>query len=403
MVNLFPLSSSKKVLRSSWPRVRRVVHHGAIRFLVDARPHGRRELWDNQADAIASAELIARQARNEGTASFAELTPAERRDAAQALSILADSGKNLVDAASHLVQQLDSQRATACVPTIAEAASLYLDAKRHEAARGDISPLTIRELSSRMRTICAVLGEFKVSDVDEAMVSKFLRNLPTSARNRMNVRTKLSQLFNFCRRQKWIATNPAADVSIKVRRHEVSILSVPEVRRLLAVASSSPEAESIVPFLALQLFAGLRPGEAAQLKWSEVHFETAQIEVKAATSKSREARFVQFEPVLVEVLIQYRRPHGLVVPLEAKRALRAVKMAAGLGVWPADVLRHCFGSYWLAVHKDRAHLAEQMGNSLSVIKQHYRRAIPEATAREYWTLLAPAKIVEFPSSEVASG
>lgn len=359
--SLFALSSSKKVLRSSWPRVRRVVHHGRERFMVDARPAGKRELWDDRADALASAEQIARQARNEGAASFAELLPAERRDAAQALSILDGTGMNLVDAASQLVRLLDTQRAARNIPTVAEAAGLYLDAKRQEAQRGDIAQVTIVELSSRMRTVCATLGELKVSDLDEATITKFIRGLSTSARNRVNVRTKLSQFLNFCRREgKWIATNPAENVTIRVGRHEVTILTVSEIRRLLAVAASSSAPESIVPFLSLQLYAGLRPSEAARLHWESVHFETSQIEVRAETSKTRETRFVHLEPTLVEILMQYRRPHGLVVSATPKSVLREVKVAAGFKTWPIDVLRHCYGSYWLAVHHDRARLAELM-------------------------------------------
>ena len=165
-----------------------------------------------------------------------------------------------------------------------------------------------------MRTVCATLGELKVSDLDEATITKFIRGLSTSARNRVNVRTKLSQFLNFCRREgKWIATNPAEYVTIRVGRHEVTILTVSEIRRLLAVAASSSAPESIVPFLSLQLYAGLRPSEAARLHWESVHFETSQIEVRAETSKTRETRFVHLEPTLVEILMQYRRPHGLVV------------------------------------------------------------------------------------------
>jgi hypothetical protein len=65
--------------------------------------------------------------------------------------------------------------------------------------------------------------------------------------------------------------------------------------------------------------------------------------------------------------------------------VRAVKIAAGLGDWPIDVLRHSYGSNWLAVHQNGAALAENMGNSVDVIRQHYRKAIPPAVAREYWS------------------
>jgi hypothetical protein len=79
-----------------------------------------------------------------------------------------------------------------------------------------------------------------------------------------------------------------------------------------------------------------------------------------------------------------------------------VRKAAGFGIdgnsWPKDVLRHTYGSYWLAVHKDRAHLADLMGNSLAVIKSSYKRAIPIGQAENFWALRPlkeSARIVNF--------
>ena len=54
--------------------------------------------------------------------------------------------------------------------------------------------------------------------------------------------------------------------------------------------------------------------------------------------------------------------------------------------WPVDCLRHSFGSYWLAVHNDRAKLAETMGNTVEVIRDFYRKAIPQAEAKRFWNL-----------------
>jgi hypothetical protein len=160
----------------------------------------------------------------------------------------------------------------------------------------------------------------------------------------------------------------------------------------------------------VQLFGGLRPYEAARLQWERIHFDTGQIEVLAETSKTRETRFVELEPLLTEWLLPFRLPDGLITgPLFAK-TLRAVKAAAGFTFgedqsrpWPKDVLRHCYGSYWLAVHKDRAHLAELMGNSLQVIKTHYKRAIPSDVAEGFWKLTpaqapSPGKIIPVPAT-----
>jgi hypothetical protein len=53
---------------------------------------------------------------------------------------------------------------------------------------------------------------------------------------------------------------------------------------------------------------------------------------------------------------------------------------AGFEPWVPDICRHSFGFYWLALHKNRAELTELMGNSVQVIKAHYRAPVLEAEA-----------------------
>ena len=54
--------------------------------------------------------------------------------------------------------------------------------------------------------------------------------------------------------------------------------------------------------------------------------------------------------------------------------------------WPQDVLRHSYGSYWLGKYKQRAVLAEHMGNSLQIIKKHYRAVVSKGATTEYWRI-----------------
>ena len=109
------------------------------------------------------------------------------------------------------------------------------------------------------------------------------------------------------------------------------------------------------------------------------------------------------EPQLIEWLLPFRKPRGSIVGPEFVDTLRAIKQAAGFtfgdddsNPWIKDVLRHCYGSYWLAMRKDRAHLAELMGTSLDMIKSRYRRATPETIAKELWKLLPPENPASYP-------
>ncbi len=49
-------------------------------------------------------------------------------------------------------------------------------------------------------------------------------------------------------------------------------------------------------------------------------------------------------------------------------------------------MRHSYGSYWLAAHKQRAVLGEHMGNSVEMIKKHYKRVVSNAAQDEYWKI-----------------
>jgi integrase len=399
----------KKVIRTQWPRVYLTPKDGKLVWCVDSRKTGfaagGRRFWHTPAEALAYAEQIERTRDNEGATGFAELSITERRDAALAIAHLEGAG-TLLDAAILFMRERERQERLTHIPTVDEAINAYLNLKRAEEAKGEISRQTLYDIESKIRIVRDRFGALKVTEIDEAAVSAFIRNLPHAARTKHNIRTKLSQFLNYCRREgKWITANPTENVKVRVKNGEVEILTMPEVRQLLAAAQSCELPQSVIPYLAVQLFGGLRPFEAAQLRWDRIHFETRQLEVRGETSKTRETRFVEMEPLLTQWLLPFRLSDGLITGSRFARTLQAVKAAAGFTYgddktrpWPTDVLRHCYGSYWLAVHRDRAHLAELMGNSLAVIKLHYRRAIPSSVAEEFWKLTpspaaTPGKII----------
>jgi integrase len=390
-------------------------------FMVDSRRAGfsqsGRNFYETEAQAVAVAEQLERIRHEEGARGFAIISPKQRGDANEALAILAEyDGADLVSAARYYAAHLKAQEDATHAKTVAECVDAYLADYRADFEKKRISKFTLYEIQSRMRLVRELLGEEKITAIDEAAAEAFLKSLPAqfAPRYRANIRTKLSQLFNFCRRKRWVKDNPVSEIKIKVPQSEVEVLSVAEARELLRSAEGSEHARNVVPYLAVSLFGGLRPFEAQQLRWEQIDFTGKQIEVRGETSKTRESRFVHIEPALAQWLKPFREKRGLIVGESSnfREALREVKREAGFDPtekngrsWPKDVLRHSYGTYWLAANKDRAHLAELMGNSISIIKKHYRRAIPTATAQAFWQIrpkgAKPAKplgetIIEFP-------
>jgi len=161
---------------------------------------------------------------------------------------------------------------------------------------------------------------------------------------------------------------------------------------------------ALVPYFSICLFAGLRPSECKLLQWSEVNLEENQITVWGHTSKTGETRNVKIEPTLKYWLNSFSgEKKGFVIHQKSYRT-QMEKFRASLGYkvagknpkgakWHEDICRHTYASFWLQKFKDRAHLAEQMGNSLKMIKQHYKRVVKNSDAEKFWSIL-PSDIVE---------
>ncbi len=65
--------------------------------------------------------------------------------------------------------------------------------------------------------------------------------------------------------------------------------------------------------------------------------------------------------------------------------------------WPHNALRHSFGSYHYAKHRDENLTAAEMGNSPAVVFRHYRALVKPEAATKFWKLIPDraANMVEF--------
>ncbi|MHA3774532.1 tyrosine-type recombinase/integrase [Verrucomicrobiota bacterium sgz303538] len=379
-------------IRKEWLKVRKVSLRGDTRFLVDGRPHKERLFFREKNDALVQADVWARERQNQGIEAL-EVPTALRVEAQAAAKLLRPFGKSLLDAAKYYVAFLEAEDRKIKAASVQACLDDWVGSKKAEAAQGVISERTIDELEGRAKLFATAFGSVRISEIDEEAVQTFLDSLPVTQRTRLNIRTKLAQFLNYCRRRKWIDSNPAEIVTIRVPSSEVSILSPSEADQLLRAAEKSASATVVVPYVAVGLFAGLRPGEIEHLKWEMIRFETGEIEVRGETSKRRETRFVHIEPTLHHWLVPHRKECGPITGANFRRQWEQVRISAGYSLrgsegvpWPDDVLRHSYGSYWLAKHGDRSRLAELMGNTVQVIRKHYRRAIPKKEADAFWDL-----------------
>jgi integrase len=190
--------------------------------------------------------------------------------------------------------------------------------------------------------------------------------------------------FNFAVRSGYATANPAVGAAkAKVVGEAPGILTVTETARLLEAAMPD-----VLPYLAIGLFAGLRPAEIDRLDWSEIDFESGLIEVKAAKSKTAQRRFVTIQPNLREWLLPLCQHKGNVTPQNGfRQSFEQARAGAGINDWPENALRHSFASYHLAHFKNAASTALELGHHDSrVTFAHYRELVKPKDAEQYWSI-----------------
>lgn len=393
---------------NGWPKIISATVRGEKKWMVDARhtikgrAFGRRFFFEKQADAAAKAAQLRDERALSGLGVHGQLpgymSDREKADALSALEILRPLRCSLVEAAGLAKEFLTKRRQQHKGPTISKAWEAYLAHKERERDRGEFRPRSFNSLKSAARHILPALGHRKLETLTTPDIMKFVEAIPGAPQTRRSHKVVLSQLFNYARSQGWVQTNPADAVTVKVPNREPQTIRPEKIKKLFAAARAHPMAGQLVPYLGLCAFAGLRPGEAEQLAWDDVHTDTRQVYVRADTSKIKSSRYVDMEPELAALLSKIPRGKGPVIGdslFQFTRAWQDVRGAAGYAFphrginprgekWVDDALRHCFGTYWLARHNDRAKLCEQMGNSWRVVGRHYRRAVPRGEADLFW-------------------
>jgi integrase len=147
-------------------------------------------------------------------------------------------------------------------------------------------------------------------DISAADIHDFVLSLDVEPRTRNNFRMAISNLVGFAQQRRYVPRNynPMPDVPrAKEISKRVEVFTVEEMTKLLQNAKPT-----LVPFLCLIAFGGLRHEEAARLDWS--NYMNGHIHVPAELAKCRRQRLVEVQPNLVAWLEPFRKSSGPVQP-----------------------------------------------------------------------------------------
>ncbi len=362
--------------------IRSIKKRGQRRWQVDALIEGRRarQLFKTKNEAEAQLEALRLQRRDAGDAWLA-LTPAERNEVMTVWREIQAAGGSLRAIWNHWQDCEHVEHAPSVL--LGEAVEMCVQSKAEAGRR----PTYVKSLHLMLRRLARGREQLTVNKVTAVDIENWLAENAGTAGSRATLINRVSTLFAFLKRRRLVRDNPCEYLERpSLEQAPPTILTVDQCRQALEWCRGS--APRFLGWLILGLFAGVRPNELDRSSWKDVDLVAGVIRIDAAASKVRQRRIVHLEPAArswIELALNLKAelplPH-----VTRRRYLRALRDQLGFGDWPKDVLRHTAASYWVALKRDTAAVALELGNSAQILLKHYRELVTSEQAEAFWAL-----------------
>lgn len=304
------------------------------------------------------------------------LSAAQLREAAEAYALL-PPGTSLLEALKPWMEQKKPE----AVP-VHELMSTYLE----EAAKRLRNETLIQYRRHLNRALSSeILGD-TLDTYTKAAIRRYLDSFPTRQGFTKALRT-LSAFFTWLTSRDILAVNPTATIKAPRQQHsQPAVLTLTQAEHLLETAATF-ERGACLPYIAVCMFAGLRPTEAMRLRPADIGEE--YITLTAAQTKTAAARTVPILPNLKKILSHGALSGETILPCSISRFhkhLTNLIKKAGFK-WTPDILRHSFASYRYEQTRDAAATAYEMGHrGTDIFFRHYRGLVSPGTGAKYFSL-----------------
>lgn len=323
------------------------------------------------------------------------LTPDDLLDAAKALEILKRAAP-LTTAAQYFIDHnpRDGKR-----PTIAEAVEIFVQSRAAKGCR----QVTVKGYRDKLQMLIKDMGERHLHDIRERDIADWLSRRKITKRSTVSYLRHLNSFFQYFVRKRILIENPVQLIDRPaVDKTPITFLTIRDARRLLDTAAS--EYPELVPYVAIAIFAGLRPtelhgdkSEHGPLDWREIDLDAKIITVTAQQDKLRQGRHVNISDNLIAWLMPFRRQHGPIY--YGRTAFNSLCDKSGIP-YSKDIMRHTTATYHYAMHQNDGLTAALLGDTIKTIRAHYvNPLVRKSDAEEFWNIKpsAEAVTIKFPA------
>lgn len=314
------------------------------------------------------------------------LTPAQKIDTREALTLLEGTGITLVESVKY---RLAGTRVVK-KKKLSDAVDAFL-ADRH---RSGVRQGTLDWYFDKLDVFVGKFGDRSMDEIGRLEIADWIQNRSVAASTQNGYARTLRALWRWALR--YDPPMVGADVTMglvkaaRTREKEIQYLSVDECSKIMAGAGRYRST------LALMLFAGIRPNEVAGrhkdfLRWEHINTVEKIIRVPAAQSKIGHTRNIEGLPATIWAWLQPGASGDDISSALSREPVSCAARLANYGgkrPWPKDALRHTFATYHVAALSDPGKTALLLGHEgdQSVLYRHYRGLATKAEAEKFWAL-----------------
>ena len=235
--------------------------------------------------------------------------------------------------------------------TVGELAKIWLEFKADE-----ITPQVLYGTEKRFdKYLYKTLGKYKVQDVTREILEDFYaKELKDLGDGSINIFiSNIKTMLDFAVDREILASNPHDKVKVKKRRtiKKVDSYTASDQKKIVKYLSSNYQSYHALFYLLIST--GLREGEAAALKWSDLNMKTGELHIERTTARIGGNMVVQDHPKTASSVRTIFVPEKVLTYLEAYRKQNVRRNSGGTyiflnhrgNLYNATVLR----SYWIKI------------------------------------------------------
>lgn len=251
--------------------------------------------------------------------------------------------------------------------------------------------VTLGHLAQIRRHLSCLQTRFPGRNLEElrtAELESWVDSLPWQASTKNFLRRTLVALGHWAQKQGHLAKQRPTEFKGLTRRkepaREIQIFTPEQMRKLLDHA-----APSLLPWLVLGGFCGLRGAELSRVEWTDIRWEQGCLILPGRKTKTARRRSVEIPANALQFLLPYRNQTGRILSYSDRQTPQKMTAAlcAKLGfAWPLNGLRHSFCTYHYALNGNKHETARQAGNSPAMLDQHYLDATSRAQAQAWFSI-----------------